>query len=277
MADLEVDSNLEHHHHDHLLNGYDNQTVIIFLFLYAISSYIISRLIIFFFFSSSSSTTQNLDESATSSKEPPPASNAQPSGIDWTQVNSDDASEEQSSGEGDDKESKKAAKKLRYKSAPFLDLENHEALRAFILDHHDPWKAAIDLMALVNTQKYNSDQVGVVTEVVTPCLRERIPDPAIVTPEQQFAALEAYVSCRISCFEYYDELFLFNQIEDKDLLGEFLLEQIKNVSQCNAAEKVLKIFLSCKVENVSLILTSLLITFFKVRSSPGRSYPNKRD
>lgn len=203
-----------------------------------------------------------MDES-TSSNGPLPASNV-PSDVDWTQANNSSASDHSSGEGGEDKESKKQAKKLRYKSAPFLDLENHDALRAFILDHHDPWKAAIDLMELVNIQKYSIDQVGVVTEVVTPCLRERIPDPSIVTTEQQLAVFETYISCRIACFEFYDELFLLSQFEDKVLLGEFLLEQIKNASQCNTAEKILKIFIHCKVNNVNLILTSLLITFFKV-------------
>lgn len=194
--------------------------------------------------------------------------------IDWAaKPSTTNSSSEQSSGEGEGdggsndnnaRESKKQAKKLHYKSAPFLDLENHDALRAFILDHHDPWKAALDLLELTNTQKYDRDRVGVVTEVVTPCLRQRIPDHSVISAEQHFAAIDLYVGCRVTCFEYYDEVFLFSQMGDKVLLGEYLLEHVKSVGQCNTAEKVLQMFAACNVTNRSLILNSLLITFFKV-------------
>lgn len=207
--------------------------------------------------------------------------------IDWAaKPSTTNSSSEQSSGEGDGgsndnnaRESKKQAKKLHYKSAPFLDLENHDALRAFILDHHDPWKAALDLLELTNTQKYDRDRVGVVTEVVTPCLRQRIPDHSVISAEQHFAAIDLYVGCRVTCFEYYDEVFLFSQMGDKVLLGEYLLEHVKSVGQCNTAEKVLQMFAACNVTNRSLILNSLLITFFKFEGSARviESYINACD
>ena len=168
---------------------------------------------------------------------------------------------------GDDKETrdaKKKAKKLRYKTTPFLDIDDHEALCKHINEADDPYQAVLNIVDLSYTHKLDNDRMSILIGAISPTFRIKLPTLDIVPVSMQLKSLEAYIANRIISFELFDELFSISKIEEKALLGEFLIQQTKEASQCCFAEKVLNLFEPCGVKNTPQILTSLFFIFFKV-------------
>lgn len=165
------------------------------------------------------------------------------------------------------REERKQLKKLRYRENPPIDLENYEALQEYIAKADDPYGASIALIEGTYAQKLDNERIGVIVEAVAPVLRQRIPDFNEVDLGLKMAALESYITNRVIEFEFFDELLSVSTIQDKPLLGEYLLERLKEAANLHGAEKVLNLFTACKVTNQHHLLTALLILFFKVRPS----------